>query len=225
MPVELTRLSMAEKFLIQRCYNYVPSVHLSNGTFALKGHCVTFLQDISAICNELPLLKETTVVFVWYIGNKDTSAVYPVFTCQQKNVIEALLWLEKHNSVYVDFSIREDNLEWMQGEDEASIASNAEKFKTKNSKQFQIIASETEHVSAAQVLNLDNQAQDSSDCAVIDISTMHANQPDPLLGGNSANIIHSFKDIAKMTGQVSQIMNFPPIEHASPIWYVSAQLS
>jgi hypothetical protein len=42
-PVELTRLSMAEKFLIWRCSIYVPSVHLSNGTFALKGHCVTFL--------------------------------------------------------------------------------------------------------------------------------------------------------------------------------------
>jgi hypothetical protein len=58
-PVELTRLSMAEKFLIWRCSNYVPSVHLSNGTFALKGHCVTFPQDISAMCNKLPLCKET----------------------------------------------------------------------------------------------------------------------------------------------------------------------
>jgi hypothetical protein len=51
-PVELTRLSMAEKFLIRRYSNYVPPVHLSNGTFALKGHCVTFPQDISAMCNE-----------------------------------------------------------------------------------------------------------------------------------------------------------------------------
>jgi hypothetical protein len=76
-PVELTRLSMAEKFLIWRCYNYVPSVHLSNGTFALKGHCVTFPQDISAMCNELPLHKENMVVFIQYIGSKDTSAVYP----------------------------------------------------------------------------------------------------------------------------------------------------
>ena len=50
-PVELTRLSMAEKFLIRRCSNDVPSVHLSNGTFALRGHCVTFPQDISAMCN------------------------------------------------------------------------------------------------------------------------------------------------------------------------------
>ncbi len=43
---------------------------------------------------------------------------------------------------------------------EVLIASNADKFKTKNSKQFQIIASESEYVSAAQVTNLDNQVQD-----------------------------------------------------------------
>jgi hypothetical protein len=58
----------------------------------------------------------------------------------RKNVLEALLWLKKHN-LFSDVSIREDNLEWMQGEDEVLIASNKEKYKTKNSKQFQIIAS------------------------------------------------------------------------------------
>ncbi len=77
IPPELKRLSMAEKFLIRRCSNYVPSVHLSNGVFALKGHCVTFPQDISAICNESPLGKETMVVFIRYLGNKDTCDVYP----------------------------------------------------------------------------------------------------------------------------------------------------
>jgi hypothetical protein len=111
-PVELTRLSMAEKFLIQRCFNYFTSVHLSNGTFGLKGYCVTFLQDISAMCNELSLRKETMVVFIWYIGNKDTSAVYPKSLCvNRKNVLEALLWLKKHNPFFADVSIREDNLE------------------------------------------------------------------------------------------------------------------
>ena len=113
----------------------------------------------------------------------------------------------------------------MQGEDEVLIGSNAEKFKTKNSKQFQIIASESEYVSAAQVTNLNNQVQDSFDCVNIDITTMHANQPDPLPGGNDANIIHAFKDTAKKTGQVSQIMNFPPRDHDSPIQYVSAYFS
>jgi hypothetical protein len=161
-PVEFTRLSMAEKFLIRRCFNYDPSVRLSNGTFALKGHCATFPQDISATCNKLPLCKETMVVIIRYIGNKDTAAVYPKsLRVNRKNVLEALLWLKTHNPFYADVSIREDNLEWMQGKDEVSIASNAEKFKIKNSNQFEIIASETEYVSAAQVTNLDNQAQDS----------------------------------------------------------------
>ncbi len=133
------------------------------------------------------------------------------------NVLEALLWLKEHNPFYASISIREDNWEWMQGKDEVLITTNAEKFKAKNSKQFQIIASETEYVSAAQATNLDNQAQDSSDCANIDITTMHANQPDPLPGGYNANIIHSFKYIDKRTGQVSQVMNFLPIDHDSPI--------
>jgi hypothetical protein len=118
-PVELTRLSMAEKFLIWTCLNCVPSVHLSNSTFALKGHCVTFPQDISAMCNELPLCKETMVVLIWYIGNKDTSAVYPKSSCvNRKNVLVALLWLKRHKPFYANVSIRENNLEWMQGEDE-----------------------------------------------------------------------------------------------------------
>ncbi len=59
---------MAEKLLIRRCANFVPSIHLSIGTFALKGHCVTFPQDITEMCNELPLRKEAVVVFIRYIG-------------------------------------------------------------------------------------------------------------------------------------------------------------
>ncbi len=99
-------------------------------------------------------------------------------------MLEALLWLKKHNLFYADISIKEDNLEWMQGEDEVSLVSNAEKFKTKNSKQsYLIIASGNEYVSAAQVANLNQEELDNSDFANIDITTMHANQSDPLPGG------------------------------------------
>jgi hypothetical protein len=63
------------------------------------------------MCNELPLRKETMVVFIRHIGNKDTSAVYPKsLRVNRKNVIEALLWLKMHNRFYTDVSIREDNL-------------------------------------------------------------------------------------------------------------------
>ncbi len=104
IPPELKRLSMAEKFLIRRCSNYFPSVHLSNGVFALKGHCVTFPQDISAMCNKLPLLrKETMVVFIRYLGNKNTCNVYPKSLCvKRQNVLEAVLWLKKHNFYTAD---------------------------------------------------------------------------------------------------------------------------
>ncbi len=129
---------MAEKFLIRRCSNYIPLVHLSNGTFALKGHCMTFPQDISAMCNKLPLHKETMVVFIWYLGNKDTCAVYPKSLREKrKNVLEALIWLKKHNPLYSDISIRENNLYWMQGEEEVSIATNAEKFQTKIQRRYE----------------------------------------------------------------------------------------
>jgi hypothetical protein len=103
---------MAEKLLIQRCANFVPSIHLSNGTFALKGHCVTFPQDITEMCNKLPLRIEAIVVFICYIGNKDTSAVYPKSVRMNKqNGLEALLWLKKHNAHYADITIMELNLD------------------------------------------------------------------------------------------------------------------
>jgi hypothetical protein len=34
---------------------------LSNGIFALKGHCVTFPQDITQMCDELPHRKEKVI--------------------------------------------------------------------------------------------------------------------------------------------------------------------
>jgi hypothetical protein len=103
---------MAEKLLIQRCANFVPSVHLSNGTFALKSRCVTFPQDITELFNELLLRKEAIVVFIRYIGIKDTSAVYPKSLHVNKQyVLKTLLWLKKHNAHYADITINESNLD------------------------------------------------------------------------------------------------------------------
>jgi hypothetical protein len=61
--------------------------------------------------------KEAVVVFICYIGNKDTNAVYPKSLCVNKqNVLEALLWLKKHNSHYANITINESNLDWMNGQ-------------------------------------------------------------------------------------------------------------
>jgi hypothetical protein len=66
------------------------------------------------MCNELPLRKEAVVMFIRYIGNKDTIAVYPKsLRVNKQNVLEALLWLKEHNAHYANITINELNLDWM----------------------------------------------------------------------------------------------------------------
>ena len=77
IPEELACLTIYDKLLIRGCANFVLSVHFKNGTFGINGHCVTFLQDITDMCNKLPQQKETLVTFVRNIGNKDTDDVFP----------------------------------------------------------------------------------------------------------------------------------------------------
>ena len=49
---------------------------------------------------------------------------------------------------------------------------------------------------------------------------MHANEPNLLPGGDNADIIRTFRSIAQKTGQVTEILKFPPIDHEAPIKYV-----
>jgi hypothetical protein len=210
---------MAEKLLIRRCTNFVPSMHLSNGTFALKGHCVTFPQDITEMCNKLPLRKEAVVVFIRYIGIKDTSAVYPKsLRVNKQNVLEVLPWLKKHNSYYANITINELNLDWMNGQNEANIGTQASILKTKDMQRYKINATEEEVVS-----NVHNPSENndcSNDSCDMDIGCMHANENNTLPTDIDAEIMKSFVEIAKKTGQLSKIMNDPPIDHDSPIRYV-----
>ena len=210
---------MAEKLLIQRCANFVPSIHLSNGTFALKGHCVTFPQDITEMCNKLPLRKEAVVVFIRYIGNKDTSAVYPKsLRVNKQNVLEALLWLKKHNAHYANITINESNLDWMNGQNEANIGTQASILKTKDTQRYKINATEEEVVSNVHKPSENNDL--SNDSCDMDIGCMHANENNTLPTGIDAEIMKTFVEIAKKTGQSSEIMEFPSINHDSPIRYV-----
>jgi hypothetical protein len=64
---------------------------------------------------------EAVVLFIGYIGNKDTSAVYPKsLRVNKQNVLKSLLWLKKHNPHYADVTINELNLDWMNGKNEAN---------------------------------------------------------------------------------------------------------
>jgi hypothetical protein len=116
IPEELSTLSMYEKLLIRCCADFVPTVHLRNGVFALKGHAVTFPQDITELCDELPQKKDTITTSIRNIGNRVTSAVFPTsLRVNRKKVLNALLWLKKHNPFYAIIQIKEVNLDWMKG--------------------------------------------------------------------------------------------------------------
>ncbi len=166
--------------------------------------------------NKLPLRKEAVVLFIHYIVNKDTSAVYPKsLRVNKQNVLKALLWLKKHNPHYTDVTINELNLDWMNGKNEANIGTQATIIKTKDTQRYKINTTQEEVVSNYHKPFEINDQND--DCCDMDIGCMHANENNSLPMGMDAEIMKSFVEIAKKTGQSSKIMEFSPINHDSPI--------
>lgn len=226
IPEELACLSMYEKLLIRRCANFVPSVHLKNGIFGLKGHCVTFPQDITEMCDELPQRKETLLTFVRNIGNKDTDAVFPIsLRVNRLKVLNALKWLKKHNPFYRNIQIKEENLDWMNGADEVNMGTDGVVLKMKETPKSQLKETEDEHVSNIHSArmnhkkDLDNGGNDDddNDDDIFPMRTAHANETIKVPSGRQAKQIKELIDIAHETDQTSKIMNFPPIDHDSAI--------
>ncbi len=154
-----------------------------------------------------------------YIGNKDTSAVYPKsLRVNKQYVLKAFLWLNKHNPHYADITINESNLDWMNGKNEGNIRTQASILKTKDTQCYKINATEEEVVSNVHKPFKNNDL--SNDSCDMDIGCMHANENNTLPTGMDAEIIKSFVEITKKTGQSAEIMEFPPIDHDSPIRYV-----
>jgi citrate lyase alpha subunit len=69
LPSELQNLTIAEKLLIQCVSPLVPIIHIKNGVLGTRGHVVSFFQDISGICTELPKIpSEVTMVKIIRTG-------------------------------------------------------------------------------------------------------------------------------------------------------------
>jgi len=93
------------------------------------------------MCDELANRKESVLVFICYIGNKDTSAMYPKsMRVNRRNVIEALLWLKIDNPHYRDVTINESNLDWMKDKDEANIGQEGEILSTKDTQRYKVLS-------------------------------------------------------------------------------------
>jgi hypothetical protein len=213
IPRELKDLTYAEQLLIRRYAPIIPSIHLSNGVYGSKGHCVAFPQDITGVCDELPRRKEAVVTVIRYIGNKDTSAVYPTLLKVNRNrVILALKWLKRHNPLYKNIRISEGNLGWMNGKAEANIASEAEVLHMKKmSTRTKILEEEEEYVSPAH-----KETVEASKYG-LPMETMHANETDSVPSGNEAQMVKELIGVARESGQMKKMMDFPPIDHDSPI--------
>ena len=216
IPPELSSLTVSERLLIRRCANFVPCVHLKNGVFGVKGHCVTFPQDITDMCDELPLAKDTVLTFLRNIANKDTNAVFPTtLKVNRERLLSALKWLKRHNPFYKNIRIVEANLDWMNGQQEANICTEGIDMNLKETASLKKREQEEEFVSSS-----NKSGEDFDDSGNdIQISTAHANTRQKVPSGRQAAPIREFIDIAKQTNQTPKIMNFPPIDHDSPIRY------
>ena len=211
VPKELSSLSMAEKLLIRRCSNFIPSVHIKSGIFGIRGHCVTFPQDITQMCDELPQRKESIVTFVRNIGNSSTSSISPSYLKVNKNkVIEALLWLKKHNIFYKNIQIKEDNFDWMDGASEANIMDGANEF----SEERKLTEEEEEFVAKGQATE---EVADADCNDEIPVTAMHSNNKSFIPSTVEAQPIKELIDIARETDQTQKVMQFPPIDHDAPI--------
>lgn len=163
------------------------------------------------MCDELPQRKESIVTFVRNIGNSSTSSISPSYLKVNKNkVIEALLWLKKHNIFYKNIQIKEDNFDWMDGASEANIMDGANEF----SEERKLTEEEEEFVAKGQATE---EVADADCNDEIPVTAMHSNNKSFIPSTVEAQPIKELIDIARETDQTQKVMQFPPIDHDAPI--------
>jgi hypothetical protein len=90
------------KLLIQRVSPLIPVIHIKNGILGSRGHVVSFFQDITDICSELPRLpSDVTMIKVVRTGTTvDGENLQNIFNVNRYRISNALLWLKEHNSLW-----------------------------------------------------------------------------------------------------------------------------
>ncbi|CAF3838431.1 unnamed protein product, partial [Adineta steineri] len=121
VPLELQGLTIPEEKLISlhrhnSCIIKLQSPFHSMATAqgALKGNCITFLQNTPNIVKSLPLkiadLCDTLKVI--FIGARPPECLQlkRILTVRKKKIVEALRWLKKYNILYKNIDINLDNI-------------------------------------------------------------------------------------------------------------------
>lgn len=121
VPQELQDLREGEKLLIQRISPMVPLQHLRYGQVATRGHCCSFFQDISSVCDDLPR-KSVDAILVRKFWREEHGTLGQIqFFIRRSKVLKALHWLKEHNIHYAEIQINTTNLDWMGNEQEALL--------------------------------------------------------------------------------------------------------
>lgn len=128
IPPELQDLTIPEEKLISlyrhnSCIIKLQSPFHSTITAqtALKGNCITFLQNVSSVATSLPLtlddLSETLKVI--FVGHQPPKRLQlkRVLTVRKKKVVEALHWLKRYNPLYQNIKIDLLNVEKLPEDD------------------------------------------------------------------------------------------------------------
>ena len=121
IPTELQGLTIPEQKLISlyRHNSCIIKLHspfhsTTTAQSALKGNCITFLQNVPNIVDSLPLKLDDLcdTLKVIFIGARPPNRVHlkKVLTVRKQRIIQALQWLKKHNILYRKVNINLQNI-------------------------------------------------------------------------------------------------------------------
>ncbi|CAF5137009.1 unnamed protein product, partial [Rotaria sp. Silwood1] len=121
VPSELQGLTIPEEKLISlyRHNSCIVKLHspfhsTTTAQTALKGNCITFLQNVPNIVNSSPLTLDELcdTLKVIFVGAHPPERIQlkKVLTVRKKKIIEALYWLKKHNVLYQNVDINLKNI-------------------------------------------------------------------------------------------------------------------
>jgi len=93
---------------------YSPFHSTTTAQSAIKGNCITFLQNLPSIVRSLPLALDDLcdTLKVIFVGSRPPERVHlrKILTVRKKKIIAALLWLKKYNVLYQNVEINLENI-------------------------------------------------------------------------------------------------------------------
>lgn len=204
IPPELQDLTISEGLLIRRFAPYIPSIHIRNGTYGIRGHCVTFPQQVEDLCDVLPQRKDTILTFVRQMHTTgSTTSTIKNLRVNRLKVLNALHWLKRHHTGYHNITIEDDNLDWMEGRAEDIIASETELAEVEVTEKER-----DEFVSTAHEPLVDGE---------VECFTAQCDTTREIPTSEQAVPIIDLVEIAQTTGQASKVLNFPFVNMNEPV--------